>query len=456
MISFKFENLGPIEKGSIKLNNLNIICGENNSGKTYINYLIYTILHVINNSVDYYSNIFDELNIEDNSEVDIEPFINSYIENYISEIEKKVKNILPNIFNSDSSLFKDFSIKIVVDIEKLVKEIELIGGIADYTINNYEIHLSKDSDSLKIQLNRIKNKEKIKKNILKEKEKFCSFINECIMNQLANKIFTLPAERSGLSLFYRNLLSNRNDKLHKLISSNDKNLELVSAIENEFVKYPKPINDYINFLADLSSSKEYENNNQIYNELINEIENEIIQGKYSIKNNRIIFTNNEKIELEFHMVSSLVKTFVGLTYYLKNLPKGAWIIIDEPELNLHPDNQRKIAQMFACLANNGINIVMTTHSPYITEEINNLIKLSNKEINDKKKEYLMKKYNIKKNEILEKENISAYLIKSGKTEEMEKTDFGITTDTFNEVIDSLNNFSDDYNFYEEDDGVVKA
>lgn len=30
-------------------------------------------------------------------------------------------------------------------------------------------------------------------------------------------------------------------------------------------------------------------------------------------------------------------------------------MIDEPEMNLHPENQRKIARLFAALANIGIN-----------------------------------------------------------------------------------------------------
>ena len=46
-----FENLGPIKKGRIELNRLNIFCGKNNTGKTYINYLIYTILTTDRKSV---------------------------------------------------------------------------------------------------------------------------------------------------------------------------------------------------------------------------------------------------------------------------------------------------------------------------------------------------------------------------------------------------------------------
>lgn len=52
-------------------------------------------------------------------------------------------------------------------------------------------------------------------------------------------------------------------------------------------------------------------------------------------------------------------------------------MIDEPELNLHPDNQRLIARLLARLVNRGMKVVISTHSDYIVREINNMIMLGN-------------------------------------------------------------------------------
>ncbi|MFM6192835.1 AAA family ATPase, partial [Planktothrix sp.] len=38
---FKLENLGCLKDVDIELGDLTIICGKNNTGKTYINYAIY-------------------------------------------------------------------------------------------------------------------------------------------------------------------------------------------------------------------------------------------------------------------------------------------------------------------------------------------------------------------------------------------------------------------------------
>lgn len=46
----KFKNLGPIESGEIDFNDLkgiNLIIGENNTGKTYLSNFIYTVLRNI-------------------------------------------------------------------------------------------------------------------------------------------------------------------------------------------------------------------------------------------------------------------------------------------------------------------------------------------------------------------------------------------------------------------------
>ena len=54
-------------------------------------------------------------------------------------------------------------------------------------------------------------------------------------------------------------------------------------------------------------------------------------------------------------------------------------MIDEPELNLHPDNQRRIARLLARLVNLGIKVFITTHSSYIIKELNTLIMLNRDE-----------------------------------------------------------------------------
>ncbi|MEI6746227.1 MAG: hypothetical protein WCL34_09715, partial [Methylococcaceae bacterium] len=43
-MKFKFEQLGALHEGEIELADLTIICGENNTGKTYITNSLYALL----------------------------------------------------------------------------------------------------------------------------------------------------------------------------------------------------------------------------------------------------------------------------------------------------------------------------------------------------------------------------------------------------------------------------
>ena len=51
------------------------------------------------------------------------------------------------------------------------------------------------------------------------------------------------------------------------------------------------------------------------------------------------------------------------------------LVLDEPELNLHPANQRRLARFIAALVRHGVKVFLTTHSDYIIKELNILIML---------------------------------------------------------------------------------
>lgn len=114
-------------------------------------------------------------------------------------------------------------------------------------------------------------------------------------------------------------------------------------------------------------------------------------------------------------------------------------MIDEPELNIHPNNQRQIARLLASLVNAGINIVISTHSDYIIREFNSLIMLNNDT-----KGILRRKHGYYKNEILQPEQVGAYLFDQSTITKFDITPSdGIYATTFDEVITDLNNVNDD-------------
>ncbi len=72
--------------------------------------------------------------------------------------------------------------------------------------------------------------------------------------------------------------------------------------------------------------------------------------------------------------SDIIKQLAPLLLYLRYQarPKQT-LIIDEPEMNLHPEGQAKLLEALAMLANLGVNVLLTTHGPYFMARLNNLI-----------------------------------------------------------------------------------
>ncbi|MGA9380806.1 MAG: AAA family ATPase, partial [Phormidium sp.] len=85
----------------------------------------------------------------------------------------------------------------------------------------------------------------------------------------------------------------------------------------------------------------------------------------------------KRVKLSMDQSSSAVRSLLDIGFYLKHKAEpGDLLMVDEPELNLHPENQRRIARLFARLINLGIKVFITTHSDYIIKELNTLIMLN--------------------------------------------------------------------------------
>jgi predicted ATPase len=245
----------------------------------------------------------------------------------------------------------------------------------------------------------------------------------------------LPAERAGLNLFYSELNAYRTHLLHN--NNTNKNDFLVST-------YTKPIADYIDWLNKISRYKNQKS--ELFSSLSTTLQNNILGGSYSLdETNSINFhLNNQQDTLPLHLTSSTVKTYFGLWFYLQHMAQeGDVLMIDEPELSLHPNNQRKIARLLAQLVNKGIRVVISTHSDYMVREFNSLIMLGHAQ-DEKSKQELMAKYNYQEDELLTKDKVGAYLFHNNTIDSMEITkDEGIIATTFDEVINELNQSSDD-------------
>ncbi len=136
-----------------------------------------------------------------------------------------------------------------------------------------------------------------------------------------------------------------------------------------------------------------------------------------------------------NMVSSMVKELAPLALYLSySAQAGEWLIIDEPELNLHPEAQVKLTELLAMLVNADLSLLLTTHSPYFVDHLMNLMKAY--EHNDK--EIIKEDFYLQQTEaFISKDNVAVYLFKDSTAQNIVGEDGLIQWGTFGRVSDRI-------------------
>jgi len=96
----------------------------------------------------------------------------------------------------------------------------------------------------------------------------------------------------------------------------------------------------------------------------------IIEGEF-IENNGSFTFQKEDNTIELSNVAMGIKYF-GILQVLSNsnyLYKGQILILDEPEVHLHPQWQLKLAEIIVNLVKQGVKILINSHSPYMIEAL---------------------------------------------------------------------------------------
>ena len=132
----------------------------------------------------------------------------------------------------------------------------------------------------------------------------------------------------------------------------------------------------------------------------------------------------------------------SLVIYLKHIArKGDLLIIDEPEMNFHPNVQISLMRIFAILSKLDLRIIISTHSDYMIREVNNLIMAGTIYPKDPQ---LIQILGYKENMLLNKNNIAVKYFNYGKLKRLlDVVDVKVEDDGF--AIESIDNTINDQN-----------
>jgi hypothetical protein len=274
-------------------------------------------------------------------------------------------------------------------------------------------------------------------------------------------VFITSAERTGSAIFRGELNFSKNKLLNILTEM--ENGEKIPITFSKLLKvmkrtYALSIEHNVEFISStipnieqLGISEVMENNPEL-----SKVFQQIAGGSYKATKEGVIhFTpRGTTLRMGLGEASSSVRSLMVLWFWLNHKAKsGDMLMIDEPELNLHPTNQRRLARFLAALVNAGIKVFLTTHSDYIIRELNTLIMLSS----DKPHlQAVREKFDYNENEFLLAEKVAVYSTTTalfnvdGKKKKrlgtLEKWDVkehnGIQIKSFDDAINEMNRVQD--------------
>ncbi|HDG1576707.1 TPA: ATP-binding protein, partial [Vibrio cholerae] len=333
--------------------------------------------------------------------------------------------------SSNNDFFKDLDVSFKPSSNTKI-EAELNEGFLN-SLTDKEIQLRLHSDII-YRLIKHKGSNSIELELVKESSTIIdtqtvimefSFLLRLFVTEQLFKLrqFPITSERTGIALFNSDLMELNKYKVDEIQSQE---------------RYSLPIEINISTYRHLKNRKiSYNDWTQKNKPTFQSQIKDIVGGHYDIEDQEVYFRPNGKdLKVPLKSSSGASKSLMLLDYFMYQYYDYGYLIIDEPELNLHLDSQKEIAQVLCSIANQGIKVVVTTHSDHFIREVNNLIMLSNKKLKHNVKQEIMKKAGIRKGSIISADKVSTFVISKNerKAYEMSVGIYGIDLTLFNEEI----------------------
>ncbi|MDE2889023.1 MAG: ATP-binding protein [Gemmatimonadota bacterium] len=378
-MKIEVENLGILKKAEFELGELTLICGGNNTGKTYATYALFGFLshwrrHL---KAGVHDSTIQELLRDGVTRLDVESYTKE-AKHILRKGCEEFTRQLPGIFASKPGRFNDTKFQVSIEAEKISSMEDRAFRRTVRSAEDDLISLSKAGEGSEVVVSLLIEKRRSLFPASMIKEVISDGIVELLFEPFFPQPFIASTERTGAAIFRKELNFARNRLLEEM-SRADGDINPMELMSRSYQDYPLPVNDNVDFigqLGDVAKRDSYlvENHPHILDDFA-----DIIGGEYIAGSNDTIYfrPSRKQTKLTMDESSSAVRSLLDIGFYLRHVAKpGDLLMVDEPELNLHPENQRRIARLFARLVNLGIRVFVTTHSDYIVKELNTLIMLN--------------------------------------------------------------------------------
>ncbi len=461
---FIVENFGPIEKADIRIKDLNVFIGRNSTGKSYLAYLIWCFLAVepdwnklrelvgkyvpnelVSKIIEKDRVLHEKMKDKKDKDFDFKSYIKE-LDNISDEISKRVKDLMVEVFKKFEEIWGR-------NLEELIKDAFMVDDLKElirFGKDSAKIVVCNDNCMMKIYANIDENGLTIK-------------VDENVIREIQENLFITAVSGEPIYLILDYYKNSEELTHHEFIVENYQIVGVIPIIFgwvfDGYVPY------HSTFIAPdgrdgLIRSREVYLHALLSDVVMNEIDKKFMRFLESlypkVKNEKISEIASfieEKLGIEFilqrgvprYVISiddlkipiqrapSGYKEIAPLIYAIKfGLDEDYTVIVEEPEAHLHPDAQVVVTRALAKLSKYA-NVIITTHSITVLDEISNLLRVRSLSPDEKKK------LGYDEDEGLSPENLGIYLFSDGKVEELEIYEDGIEETELDRVIIEIAN-----------------
>ncbi len=369
-MKIELENVGKINKAQIRLDGITVIAGENSTGKSTVGKMLFCVFKAFYRMEEHIQ--FEKVNT-----------VRKTVTNYFFETFNRIPNG-NGIFRLskevvESQDYKKNKQKIVdrmmgyyrrymdffggclkeeevsavadkinkflyIEDEELVKRILKTNLEVEFGTKIGHLNFPEQKSHVRIEIKNHVIEFEASNNGEMDVRSFISLMREIIY---MDDPYVLDNLSGYDNHSYSNVLNHRNDLLDKLRSSKKE--------------------DSISVLEEVMTKKRLQK--------ILDVFNNVCDGELSDDGNTVNYVyKTDKLQdgLEVVNLSTGMKNFVILKQLLLNgqIDENGIVILDEPEIHLHPEWQLKFAEIIVLIQKEfGIHILLNTHSPYFLNAI---------------------------------------------------------------------------------------
>ncbi len=341
-VHFEIKELGPLKNTSFEFYPFLLFSGESNMGKSYVGFLVYSFFKILNDDELLKKFVINHYNIEEITEKLLEGkgvSIDFHVQCLIDFANEELPNMMAYLSGNE-----DINCKVIISLNEVKKDIKLI------------LSIPKESQ------------EWVAINIMQPNSRRIGGAN---VNHLPNAFVD---SIKHISYHYFRGFAEDFPQNFFLFSTGRGNLLTSSFTEKE--KYASNLGMHKEFLyaMDLLLSPNYNGKVEQY-EFLTQLRNEIFGGEVKNRDGALSYKKKD-VNIPLKSAASSVKELSPLYFLLNKIsPSHFSLLFEEPETHLHPNLQRKLANLLAYLVNEGAYLQITTHSDYMMQQWDFLIML---------------------------------------------------------------------------------